>query len=109
MTVLRRKKRRSFSTKARIKDKPLKRFSRNVLLAVNIVLVIMLILAYLSVFIHPSSTAIPALFGLAFQYIAAANIVMIIIWILFRRWYALISVVAIAVGFGYIYNLKTST
>jgi endonuclease/exonuclease/phosphatase family metal-dependent hydrolase len=104
MTVLRGKKRRSFSTKARIKDKPLKRFSRNVLLAVNIVLVIMLILAYLSVFIHPSSTAIPALFGLAFQYIAAANIVMIIIWILFRRWYALISVVAIASGFGYIHN-----
>jgi endonuclease/exonuclease/phosphatase family metal-dependent hydrolase len=104
MTVLRGKRRRSFSKKARRKDRPLKRFSRNVLLAVNLVLVIMLLLAYLSVYIHPSDTAIPALFGLAYPYIAAANLVMIFIWILFRRWYVIISAVAIAVGLGYIHN-----
>lgn len=104
MTVLRRKRRRSFSTRARKKDRPLKRFSRNVLLVLNIVLVLMLFLAYVSVFIHPSSTAIPALFGLAYPYIAVANIVMILIWILFRRWYFMISVVAIAIGLGYINN-----
>lgn len=104
MTVLRGKKRRSYSARARRRDRPLKRFSRNVLLSVNIVLVIMLLLAYLSVYIHPSSTAIPALFGLAYPYIAAANIVMIIIWLLFRRWYVFLSLVAIALGFGHIHN-----
>jgi endonuclease/exonuclease/phosphatase family metal-dependent hydrolase len=104
MTVLRGKKRRSYSARARRRDRPLKRFSRNVLLSVNIVLVIMLLLAYLSVYIHPSSTAIPALFGLAYPYIAAANIVMILIWLLFRRWYVFLSFFAIALGFGHIQN-----
>ncbi len=49
--------------------------------------------------------AFPALFGLAYPYIAAANLVMVIIWILFRRWYALISALALAAGFGYIPQL----
>ena len=104
MTVLRGKRRKSFSARAKRRDRPLKRFSRNVLLTVNIVLVLMLILAYLSVYIHPSSTAIPALFGLAYPYIAAANLVMMLIWLLFRRWYVFISLVAVALGFGHIHN-----
>jgi len=104
MTVLPGKKKRSFSVKARTKDRGIKRFSRNILLAVNIVLVIMLLVAYLSIFINPATTAIPALFGLAYPYIAAANIAMVLFWIIFRRWYALISAAAIVIGIGYIHN-----
>lgn len=104
MTVSPGKKKRSFSVKARTKDRGIKRFSRNILLAVNIVLVIMLLVAYLSIFINPVTTAVPALFGLAYPYIAAANIAMVLLWIILRRWYALISAAAIVIGIGYIHN-----
>jgi endonuclease/exonuclease/phosphatase family metal-dependent hydrolase len=90
--------------KARRKDSGLRRFTRNILLAVNILLVVLLVLAYLSIYINPATVAFPALFGLAYPYIAAANLVMVIVWILFRRWYALISALALAAGFGYIHN-----
>ncbi len=90
--------------KARRKNSGLRRFTRNILLAVNILLVILLVLAYLSIYINPATVAFPALFGLAYPYIAAANLVMVIIWMLFRRWYALISALALAAGFGYIHN-----
>jgi len=82
----------------------IKRFVRNILLAVNFVLVIALLLAYLSVYLNPATTAFPALFGLAYPYLVAANIIMAVVWILFRKWFALISVAAIALGFGYIHN-----
>ncbi len=105
MTVLPGKKKRSSSARVRKKDNLLKRFSRTILLAVNIVLVLLLILAYLSIYINPATTAFPALFGLAFPYIAAANIVMILIWVVLLRWYyALISALALAIGFGYIHT-----
>ena len=104
MTVSQRKKKQSSSVKARRKNSGLRRFTRNILLAVNILLVILLVLAYLSIYINPATVAFPALFGLAYPYIAAANLVMVIIWMLFRRWYALISALALAAGFGYIHN-----
>jgi endonuclease/exonuclease/phosphatase family metal-dependent hydrolase len=104
MTVSPEKKRRFSSARARRKGRVIKRLSRNILLAVNIVVVIALLLAYLSIFIDPSFTAFPAFFGLAYPYIVAANIVMVLIWLAFRKWYLLISVCAIAVGFGYMHN-----
>jgi len=104
MTVLPGKKKRSSSARVRRKDNVLRRFSRNILLTVNIFLVLLLALAYLSVYINPATTSFPALFGLAYPYIAAANIVMILIWLVLRRWYALISLVAVVAGFGYIHN-----
>ena len=104
MTVLPGKKKRSSSARARKKDSGIKRFLLFILLAVNIVLVLFLLLAYLSIYVNPATTALPALFGLAYPYIAAANIVMVLIWLVLRRWYALLSAIAIAVGFGYIHN-----
>lgn len=105
MTVLPGKKKRSSSARVRTKDNVLKRLSRRILLAVNIVLVVLLLLAYLSIYVNPATNAFPALFGLAYPYIAAANIVMVLIWILLFRWYyALISALALTIGFGYIHN-----
>ncbi len=104
MTVLPGKKKRFFSARVRKKDNVVIRLSRRILLAVNIVLVMLLLLAYLSVYINPATAALPALFGLAYPYIAAANIVMVLIWLVMRRWQAFISLVAIAAGFGYIHN-----
>ena len=77
MTVLPGKKKRSSSTRVRTKGSGIKRFLRNILLAVNIVLVIALLLAYLSVYLNPATTSFPALFGLAYPYLVAANIIMV--------------------------------
>ncbi len=105
MTVLQGKKKRFFSARVRRKDNVFTRVTRNILLAVNIVLVMLLLLAYLSVYINPATVAFPALFGLAYPYIAAANIVMVLMWLILLRWqYALISALALAIGFGYIHN-----
>jgi endonuclease/exonuclease/phosphatase family metal-dependent hydrolase len=104
MTVSPRKKRRFFSARVRKSDSGIKRFTRNILLAVNIFVVLLLLTAYLSIYINPATVAFPALFGLAYPYIVAANLVMILIWILFRKWYAIISIVVISAGIGYIHN-----
>ena len=104
MTVSREKKKRSSSTRVRTKGRAIKRFSRNILLAVNIVLIVALLLAYISIYINPSITSLPALFGLAYPYIVAANIIMALVWAIFRKWLALISVIAIAAGFGYMHD-----
>jgi endonuclease/exonuclease/phosphatase family metal-dependent hydrolase len=104
MTVSQEKKKRSSSARARKKGRVIKRFSRNIILAVNFVLVAALLIAYISIYINPSVTAIPALFGLAYPYLLAANVAMVLFWAALRKWYSLISVAAIAVGFGYIHN-----
>jgi endonuclease/exonuclease/phosphatase family metal-dependent hydrolase len=104
MTVLPGKKKRSSSARVRKNESGIRRFSRNILLAINIFLILLLAVAYLSIYINPATTAFPALFGLAYPYIAAANVAMVIVWILFRKWYALLSALALAAGFGYIHN-----
>src|SRR5660398_28106 len=91
MTVLPGKKKRSSLTRVRTKGRVIKRFVRNILLTVNIVLVIALLLAYLSVYLNPATTAFPALFGLAYPYLVAANIIMVVVWVLFRKWFAPVS------------------
>jgi endonuclease/exonuclease/phosphatase family metal-dependent hydrolase len=104
MTVSQKKKKRSSSARVRKNGRVIKRFTRNIILTLNFVLVASLLIAYISIYINPSVTAIPALFGLAYPYLLAANIVMVLFWAAFRKWYALISVAAIAIGFGYIHN-----
>jgi endonuclease/exonuclease/phosphatase family metal-dependent hydrolase len=104
MTVSPGKKKRSSSARVRKNKSGIRRLSRNILLTVNIFLVLLLVLAYLSIYINPATTAFPALFGLAYPYIAALNVAMVIVWILFRKWYALLSALALAAGFGYIHN-----
>ncbi|HUW93937.1 MAG TPA: endonuclease/exonuclease/phosphatase family protein [Bacteroidales bacterium] len=104
MKVSPEKKKTSFSERVRRKSEGIRRFVRNTLLAVNITLVAALFLAYLSVYINPTVTAVPALFGLSYPYIVAANIVMVVLWAAKRNWFALISVAAILLGTGYIHN-----
>lgn len=104
MTVSRGKKKQSSSARARKKGSGIRRFTRNILLAVTFFLVLLLLLAYLSIYLNPATIAFPAIFGLAYPYIAAANLVIVIVWILFRKWYALIPALAVVAGLGYIHN-----
>jgi len=104
MTASPEKKKRSFSERVRKRTEGFRHFVRNSLLALNIIAVAALFLAYLSVYINPSVTAIPALFGLGYAYIVALNLVFVLIWAAKRKWLALISVAAILIGSGYIHN-----
>lgn len=104
MTVSHAKKKKSSLVKVRKKGRAIKRLTRNILLAVNLVFVAALAFACLSVFINPAAIAFPAIFGLAYPYIVIANIAMVLFWAALRKWYALISIVAIGASFGHIHN-----
>jgi len=104
MTASPEKKKRSFSEKVRKKTEGIKRFLRKILLAVNVILVAALMVAYVSIYINPSVTAFPAMFGLSYPYLVALNLAMVLAWAAMRKWYAFISLAAVLIGVGYIHN-----
>ncbi|MFZ0283276.1 MAG: endonuclease/exonuclease/phosphatase family protein [Bacteroidales bacterium] len=87
----------------------MKRLFYKIFLALNIFFAASLILSYLAVHINPDIFALPAFFGLAYPYLLLFNILFVIIWALFLKFEALISVVVIAIGFTHFSNyLKIS-
>ncbi len=92
-----------------LKANLLKRLFYKIFLALNIFFAASLILSYLAVHINPDIFALPAFFGLAYPYLLLFNILFVIIWALFLKFEALISVVVIAIGFTHFSNyLKIS-
>ena len=73
-----------------------------IILLLNAGLVIALLLCYLAASVPPRTIGYVALFGLAYPFILIANCIFIIYWFFKKRRYALISFVAIALGFGYV-------
>ncbi len=68
----------------------------------NLAVVIALFISYLSVLIPPDKYWIPALFGMAFPFLVAANIVFVVFWLLIKPQYSLISIFAILIGWSMI-------
>lgn len=81
-----------------------KRFSvfTFMLFVLNIVAVVLLLLSYLFSFINPVSFWPSSLFGLAYPYLLVVNLIFIIIWVLYRRWLFLYSLIAILVGWNFL-------
>jgi endonuclease/exonuclease/phosphatase family metal-dependent hydrolase len=75
-----------------------------ILFAVNAFFAFTLLLSYLAVIISPGDFALPAFFGLAYPYLLLINIILVIIWAMFLRFEALISVIVIAIGFTHFSN-----
>ncbi len=73
-------------------------------LGVNIFFAVALLISYLAVYVSPADFELPALFGLAYPYILLVNIIIVIVWIAFLRFEALISVAVIAIGIGHFSN-----
>lgn len=73
---------------------------RFILFIVNIVLALGLVLTTLAGTIAPSRTILPSLLAFGYVPMLAANLLMILIWVLMGRWELLVSVVAIAVRWG---------
>jgi endonuclease/exonuclease/phosphatase family metal-dependent hydrolase len=63
-----------------------------------------LLISYLAVHISPGDFILPAFFGLAYPYLLLINIILVIVWAVLLRFEALISVIAIAIGFNHFSN-----
>ncbi len=78
----------------------MRKLIRNIFLITNLILVLLLLLSYLSAVISPETSWIFAFFGLAYPYILLVNAGFVIFWILFRKWYFLVSLLVILAGWG---------
>jgi endonuclease/exonuclease/phosphatase family metal-dependent hydrolase len=78
----------------------LKNFISKILLIANILAAFTLIATYLSVYISPATVWIFAFIGMGYPFILIINALFILLWIVFRKWYILISIVAIALGWN---------
>jgi len=74
------------------------------LLIVNIFIAAALLLSYLATRISPADFVIPAFFGLAYPYLLLLNVIMVIVWAMFLRFEAFISVVVIIIGITHFSN-----
>lgn len=82
----------------------MKRLVYKFVLYFNILLAVVLVLSHLSVYISPEKIWHFAFLGLAFPYLLALNVLLIIFWLLFRKKEFLISLIAIITG----WNIMTS-
>lgn len=76
----------------------MRNFLKKIVLIVNILLALFLILAYLSANINPATSWIFAFIALSYPIMLFLNIIFIIWWLLFRKWYFLISLFSILLG-----------
>ncbi len=74
----------------------------NILIALNILIVLILLFSYLSVYIPPDKWWLPSLFGLGYPVILLVNIVFILAWLIIKPRYMLISLITIVIGWGFI-------
>lgn len=74
------------------------------LLFLNFIALCALGTANLSVFISPEKFWLPALFGMAYPYILVVNIVFMVLWIVTKPKFALLSFVVILTGFTHLSN-----
>lgn len=68
--------------------------------ALNWIAIISIIIAYFSRYISPNTLWFPAFFGLAYPIIFLVNLYFVFHWLLFRRWFVIYPLIAIAIGFS---------
>jgi endonuclease/exonuclease/phosphatase family metal-dependent hydrolase len=71
-----------------------------ILILLNLILILAIFLSYASVFISPEKIWIIALFGLAYPYIAVCNLIFVLFWIILRKKYFLLSLIALLLGWN---------
>jgi endonuclease/exonuclease/phosphatase family metal-dependent hydrolase len=68
----------------------------------NFAVVAALLISYISVLIPPDKYWMPSLFGMAYPFLVVANILFILFWLLFKSRFALLSLVSILIGWGFL-------
>lgn len=79
----------------------MKKALQSILIILNVLAVLGLLVAYVSVFIPPNKVWLPAFVGLAYPILLGINVLFIILWLIVRTRFAFLSLVAIIIGFGH--------
>jgi len=79
----------------------LRNFLHKILVAVSLVFVFALLLAYLSIYVSPDKFVYPAFCGLAYPYLLLINLFFVFYWIYRKRWSAIIPLFVIVLGWGH--------
>lgn len=91
------RRRRSFFS-GQVKNSRVQKVKK-IILAINVLLVICAVLAFLSPHIHPGKSQIPALMGLIYPLLLLLNCIFVIFWLSVRKWYFLLSLGVLALGY----------
>jgi endonuclease/exonuclease/phosphatase family metal-dependent hydrolase len=75
-------------------------FGKRILIIVNIVVVVLFILSCLNGYLHPSAWWFFSLLGLFFPFLLALVFLFMLLWVLLRSRWALMSMVALLLGFS---------
>jgi endonuclease/exonuclease/phosphatase family metal-dependent hydrolase len=79
-------------------------FIDRIILWLNCLLWIALFISYLAPYTDPRKAWVIAFFGLAYPLLLAGNLILLIYWLLRKSWYALLSILFIAVGWNVLLN-----
>jgi endonuclease/exonuclease/phosphatase family metal-dependent hydrolase len=82
--------------------KRLRAFSKRIALSLNLIAVVGILLAYLATQVSPENFPLLALFGIAYGIFLVLNILFVIFWLLVKKRLALISSIAILIGYSYL-------
>jgi len=82
----------------------LKQFFVYTLLLFNLIAVFALGIASISVYLSPEKLWFVSLFGIAYPYLLVVNLVFVVLWILVKPWFTLISIVVILAGYKHVGN-----
>ena len=74
---------------------------QNILFVFNVLAVLSLLAAYVSVYIPPDHFWIPAFIGLSYPIILGVNVLFVGFWLIFRFRNTFLSLIAILIGFGF--------
>jgi len=76
----------------------MRNFLHKVLVIICLFFVLGLVLGYVSVYVNPNTSSIPALFGLAYPYLLFINFIFLFYWIYRKRWTFLLPLFVIIAG-----------
>lgn len=82
----------------------MKQFLVYTLLLFNLIAVFALGIASISVYLSPEKLWFVSLFGIAYPYLLVVNLVFVVLWILVKPWFTLISIVVILAGYKHVGN-----
>ena len=68
----------------------------------NFAVILALLISYFSVLIPPDKYWVPAIFGMAYPFVIGANILFIVFWFIIKPRYALLSLISILLGWGFL-------
>jgi endonuclease/exonuclease/phosphatase family metal-dependent hydrolase len=87
-----------------MKVKKKQSFIGKVILWINLLLCFALLTSYLAPHVDPQKVWIFAFFGLAYPVLLFANVIMLVYWLLRRRWQFLLSLITILIGWNVLVN-----